>query len=151
MRPSHRIALLALLLSDVAHSQSFANIGPGQQEARVSIGVTMPFGGAPAHRDAQRHDGPRLELMLTRDYVGATGERWSTRSLRHHPNQVRLGVTLDDGHRLMLNGRALPPADQRLGLSTGAAIGIGVAVVLVAGVIAVAADPPLNDLFEPRN
>lgn len=73
MRPSHGIALLALLLSDVAHSQSFENIGPGQQEARLSIGIAMPFGGASAHRDAQRQDGPRLELMLTRDYVGATG------------------------------------------------------------------------------
>jgi hypothetical protein len=139
------LAVASISISSAAQAQSSGQIGIAQQEMRIGVGLTIPLGGrdAPATR-------PQVELSLTRDRVDYRGGRRSQSVDYLDRQQLRIGRSLDADGAWSINGRPLPrdESGERRGISTLGAVGIGIGVFLVAGAIAVAIDPPLNDLFE---
>ncbi len=126
------LALLAMGTS--LSAQSTLAPGPFQQrDNRVNVGIVVPLGNA----GSAAEQAPRLEA-------------WSEAGWQRDRAQVRLRTDLDQGQvqsprlgialarqpRLMLNGRELPAQDDRKGVSTLGWVGIGVAVVVVVGGVA---------------
>lgn len=110
-----------------------------QSERTVAIGISLPLG-------RQRRDAaPRIDLHLQRNLVGADGLRTSPGP---GTGALRISRSIDRQPQWFINQQRVTASDQRQGVSTLGVVGIAVAAVLVIGVVAVAADPPLNDLFE---
>ena len=122
------LAAVSLLASPAA-AQQITTQGSGLQrtEAVVAVGITIPFGGT------RRSDPPRLELRMSRDMVQADGSRLSDRSSNAVGTSIGFALDRDAENRLWLNGRPLPQADQRHGVSTLGWVAIGVGVIVVGG------------------
>ncbi|MEQ1510857.1 MAG: hypothetical protein ABL909_10725 [Sphingopyxis sp.] len=134
-------AALSLASPTIAQAQSFDDHSYGRNESRIAIGVSVPFG--QHRRDRDRDWAPRIDLRLDRAQIDASGAR--------HANglgSLRLSRTMGREPAWLVNNRRIALVDERRGVSTLGIIGITVGAVLVVGVIAVAVDPPLNNLFE---
>ena len=145
------LTAMALISATAAQAQLFDNQSHAQRDVHVAMGVTLPLGAA-VERDAV----PRVELSLTRDYIDSRGGRRSQsvdldRRQQAPVGQLRLAASLERESRLSLNGQPIDNVGPRRNISTIGGIAIGIGVFLVIGAVAVAADPPLNDLFEPTN
>ena len=128
-------AVIAAALATPAAAQNFDNgVQPRPPEARIQVGVVIPFGGGGT--DAER--APRLEAWsdrpAQRQLPAATlGNDFDRPTVR----PVRIGFNFSGPTRLMLNGREIPGQDNRKGISALGWVGIGVGVaVVVFGVVA---------------
>ena len=129
--PQVLMTAAALSLPAPALAQMLDSGGrPAGFERRVSAGVTIPLG---ASRSASGT--PRLELR-------ATGERFdpaldrrdrAVARLDTPRRESRIGLTLESRPQLIVDGRALPPDQDKLGLSTLGWVAIGVVTVAVVG------------------
>lgn len=140
------VAIGLLAQSSIGMAQNHAGTSYAARDVNASIGVTLPFGGAP-----QRDEPARVELTLGQDRITADGARLNMLNLVRGdaPQRVRVGLTLEPQARFTINGRAVQgPIDDRRGASTlgKVAIGVGVAfgVVLAAGIIALATYGPTD-------
>ena len=129
-------AILAL-----AHSAPLAaqSINPAldrqQSESRLSAAVTIPLGASP---DIRR-TAPRFEIIAaTRIPDGTSPTIAANNNLQWQ--ERRLGWTLDGSNHLMMNGRPLDMGPHRDGISTGTAVGIGLGVVALVALTALALD-----------
>lgn len=133
-----RTALIAaplLIFAQLAQAQTLSPTPLAvSREARVSIGLTVPLGNAGTRAEQE----PRLELGVDRTTRDSSGYELRDPFAPWPNRPMRLGLTLQEQPRLMFNGREMGPRTDEKNLSTGAAIGIGVVVVLVvAGVVLV--------------
>jgi hypothetical protein len=104
-----------------------------QNEASIGIGLTIPFGGS-----TKQSEPARVDLRWSRDVISADGSRLSVQTGRNF--QSSIGVALNRGwdNQLLLNGRALPKADGRQGISKGgkiALIVVGVGALAFGGLV----------------
>ena len=129
------LALLAIGTSAAAQTQIGASPS-GPRDARVQIGVIVPFGSAGS--TAER--APRVEVWSDQR---EPAQRTTTplRLDRDEPTvrRVRLGVTLQQHPQLTLNGREMPQQDSRHGVSALGWAGIGLGVVVLTVVVFTAA------------
>lgn len=98
---------------------------------RVSLGVTVPFGG-PANTEAK----PQLELRSSaseRRDVAAERDRFYFGANDPRPPEARVGLTLEAHPQLTLAGREIPASDEKLGISTLGLVAIGVVAAAVVG------------------
>lgn len=124
----------ALALPPSAIAQTFDPAGrPLGADRRVSVGVTLPLGGS-----AGSAGKPQLELRAVADHRAirtVAGDRdsvgWLPRSAQ--PREARIGLTLAEQPRLTVDGRELPEAERKLGISTIGWVAIGVAAAAVVG------------------
>ncbi len=124
------LSLAAVLQSPVAAREWSTTNGWSQNERRVLVGLTIPFG-----QKGTSEGAPRVEMTMAQDRMAADGSRLS---LRGGPTyQSKIGFTLDKKQAMMFNGREMRTKGDNKNLSTGAAIGIGAVVVLV-GLLAIA-------------
>lgn len=104
-------------------------LGP---DRRVTVGLALPLGGG-----AGLARKPQLELRAVADHraarTGAGGRDAVGGSIEAKPREVRIGLTLNQRPRLTVAGRELPEAERKLGISTVAWVGIGIATVAVVG------------------
>lgn len=126
-----RTALIAaplLIFAQLAQAQTLSPTPLAtSREARVSIGLTVPLGSAGTKAEQK----PRLELGVDRTTRDSSGHELRDPFALRPNRPMRLGLTLQEQPRLMFNGREMEPRSNEKNLSTGAAIGIGVVVVLV--------------------
>lgn len=100
---------------------------------RVSLGVTVPFGG-PSDTAAK----PQLELRATAgDRRDVAAPRNPDRIYLRAPNQrlpeARIGFTLEAHPQLTVAGREIPASEDRRGISTIGLVAIGVVAAAVVG------------------
>jgi hypothetical protein len=135
------ITAFSLTLSNVATAQSFSGTGYNRPEAQLRLGLTIPIG-----RSRYVDRAPRVELGILRNRVDYSGRRIQA------SEPTRLALTLGPKQQVMLNGREFQgPVDEngnRRNISTIGAIGIGVGVFLLAGVIVVATSDCIPDLLD---
>lgn len=92
--------------------------------------VTIPLG----HSRDDSLTAPRFEL-ITRTRAPSSVLAVVARDEDRRWQERRIGFTLDGSDQFMINGRPLPVNDQRDGISTLGAVGIGVGVLLVVSAI----------------
>jgi hypothetical protein len=118
------LAATAMLATPASAQQTdFRQTGLTQGDGRIMLGLVLPLGGKKTER------APQLELRMTRDRVGADGQRLLGQN--DSPFVSRISLSLDGQDRLFVNGRAVQQ-DDRQGVSTlgAVAIGFGVAVLI---------------------
>lgn len=122
------IAVSAALPMSVS-AQSFQQGGQySNDDRRVSVGLTIPFGGG------SRAEGkPRVDMTF--DHQRRDADGFELRKLANLKSQrpVRLGFTLSEKPQMMLNGRAMSEPNNRKNISTGVWIGVGVVAALGLG------------------
>jgi hypothetical protein len=123
--------LVAMTFSQTAHAQVARDSwGQQQGEAQAQIAFTVPLSHSPRAEETE----PRIELMLRQRAASeefaalrrADDARW---------NERRIGLSLGDTPRMMLNGRAVAREERKDGISDGVWIAGGVVVALVVGAI----------------
>jgi hypothetical protein len=118
-------------------SVSAQSFQPGGQysnnDRRVSVGLTIPFGGGGSHTERL----PRLDLAV--DHRRRDAHGFAIRELAIFKSQrpVRLGFTLSEKPQMILNGRAMSELNNRKNISTGVWIGVGVVAALGLGLLVV--------------
>lgn len=123
------VSLVAVVLSLPAQAQ----VATDQwSEAQAQIAFTVPLGRSPRTAETE----PRIELLLRQR--PASGEFAALRRADDARwNERRIGVSLGDHRRMMLNGREIVREDRKDGVSDGVWIAGGVVVVslLVGGLL----------------
>ena len=139
---NHNCALGAGILLALAHATPLAaqSINPAldrqqKSESRLSAAITIPLGASP---DARR-TAPRFEIIAATRIPDGTSPSPAANN-NPHWQERRLGWTLDGSNHLMMNGRPLDMGPHRDGISTGAAVGIGLALVGVVALTALVLD-----------
>jgi hypothetical protein len=113
-----------------------------QGEAQAQIAFTLPLG----HSHRTEETAPRIELMVRQRAASnelaalhrADDERWQ---------EQRLGLSLGESPRMMLNGRAIVREERKDGVSDGVWIAGGVVVTtLVLSLLFLDVDSTAGDL-----
>lgn len=122
-------ALGSFSAAPVAAQQNTLDSGPFARENQATISVVIPFGGTRQKSEAR----PRLEFQM-REYR-RDDLNFNTFQQREITRQRAIGFTIQKKPDLIVNGASINRPDDSANLSTGAAIGIGVAATLGALVI----------------
>lgn len=128
---------LSLAFSASAGAQSFNTNSYSTRESQISVGISIPLG---SHRINRT---PQIDLRFDRARIDGSGRR-------NIDGQGSLRISRSIAHEpvWLINNRRISSTDARRGISPLGIAGIVVGAVLVVGIVAVTADPPLNDLFE---
>jgi len=136
----------AMNMSGSAAAQSyFMNDAQYRAEARMQVGLVIPFGSA----GKKVENTPRLAFTVSRHRYSMTEPVY--RPFRKLSQQNQLAISLDAKPQLFLNGRTVAVEDRNLNLSSGAGIAIGVvALVGLVSVITLADSvDAIQDLTDP--
>ncbi|WP_422345417.1 hypothetical protein [Parasphingorhabdus sp.] len=122
--------IAAINMSSAVAAQSyFMNDGQYKPEARMQVGLVVPFGSA----GKKDEHAPRLAFTVSRHRYSMTEPVY--RRFHELSRQNQLAVSLDAKPQLFLNGQAVEIADRNFNLSTGAGVAIG--VVTLVGLLSV--------------
>ncbi|MEP3422330.1 MAG: hypothetical protein ABJN35_11390 [Erythrobacter sp.] len=151
MRQSIKAALIASLIAGGASGASAQSLNPslnpGESETRILAAITVPLG----HSRVRANTAPRVELISrsqTPDGVLPVVARDEQRRWQER----RIGFTLDGSDQVMINGRAMQWEDgeNRDGISTLGAVGIGLGVLTALTIVVVAdTTDAFTDLVDP--
>jgi hypothetical protein len=128
----HRVTAGMALLAMGATVSAQSTFVPGQagrRDNRVQAGIVIPFGSAGT--SAER--APRLEAWSQQGWQRESAElRMRADRDPGEAQPIRMGITLNQRPRMMLNGREVPGQDDRHGVSTLSWVGIGLGVAVIA-------------------
>lgn len=125
--------LLALTLAQTAQAQSQpVHWAETRSEAQAQVAFTLPLG----HARSTARTAPRVELML-RQSTPSSEFAIIDRAEQQRWHERRIGLTLNESPRLMLNGRELQTMERKQGVSDVVLIAGGVVLTLGIGTLIV--------------
>ncbi len=146
-----RATLAASLIAGAASAASAqslnAALNPAEGETRIVAAITVPLG----HSHGNTSTAPRVEL-ISRSRVPDGILPVVIRDEERRWQERRIGFTLDGSDQVMINGRAiqLGGSEDRDGISTLGAVGIGLGVVLAVSIVTFADGvDAIEDLTDP--